>query len=82
MGNLYEKVQDALREISFPFMDATLEMFQYEKRNKLQKSNAIRLCMCCEEEDQEDEYRLLLEEIEDLKDRKDEYEEKSEEGGV
>ena len=79
--SLYEQIQEALTEITFPMMDSSLAMFQYEKRNKLQKSNSIRLCMCCEEEDQEDEYRLLLEEIEDLKDRKDEYEEKSEEGG-
>tara|TARA_R110000751_G_scaffold67124_1_gene137023 strand:+ start:984 stop:1166 length:183 start_codon:yes stop_codon:yes gene_type:complete len=55
-------------------MDTTLEMYQHEKTNKLQKSNAIRLLVCCEEDDQEDEYRLLLEEIEDLKERKDAYE--------
>jgi len=70
---LYEQVQEALKEISFPLMDTTLEMFQHEKTNKLQKSNAIRLLMCCAEEDQDAEYRLLLEEIADLKERKECY---------
>lgn len=79
--SLYEQVQEALSEITFPMMDSSLAMFQHEKRNKLQKSNSIRLCMCCAEEDQADEYRMLLEEIADLKNRKDEYEEESEEGG-
>ena len=70
---LHEQVQEALKEISFPLMDTTLEMFQHEKTNKLQKSNAIRLLMCCAEEDQDAEYRILLEEIADLKERKECY---------